>query len=606
MNADGLSRIAMSSGLAASLSRATDYARAQAHAEVTLEHMLLALCDDPDAALVLAASNINVAELMGEVGRQLAPLPVRGPGQEGELIVAADLRRILEAAAAAARGGRRREINGAIVLAAIVGDGKSGAAHILSAQGMTFEGAIRALQAKPTATADPSARPLPPTDAEAILAGARERVQSRSVTAPPRRLPPAEEPAHEEHALERDEPRFEAQVPAEEPMAPAPQLPPPEPAPVTQPPRGPMHHQPPQTQHRQPVPYREAQEPAFEPPPPPVHQDEPSFGDYGPGDYQSAGYEPERYEPAGYPPEQAEPFGEPGYDFGPPPMPASPPYPPPMPAPSPHEGWAPPPSPAPGGPPRLAPPAPQRGALPPPPFPPASAAPRPGPPPLAPWPEPERQFGAGPPPGAPPGFELGRQMPPPQQAQPMGRPGGRSASPRVEIGQLVENIPRSMRVAVPAVIEVRIARADVQALAEGLQGGGSAYQHELMITKAMSVRLRAPDGGFYIETASPETQWIERATLMSQDDFASWRWHVTPREAGRKRLQLIISARTMSADGLVAETALPDQVITVRVRTNYAQVASRWIGWGVAAVAGGLLAKFGESAMAMLGKMIGG
>ena len=84
------------------------------------------------------------------------------------------------------------------------------------------------------------------------------------------------------------------------------------------------------------------------------------------------------------------------------------------------------------------------------------------------------------------------------------------------------------------------------------------------------------------------------------------RWHVTPREAGRKRLQLIISARTVSADGLAAETALPDQVITVRVRTNYAKVAGRWIGWGVAAIAGGLLAKFGEGAFAAIGKMIAG
>ena len=188
----------------------------------------------------------------------------------------------------------------------------------------------------------------------------------------------------------------------------------------------------------------------------------------------------------------------------------------------------------------------------------------------------------------------------------MARAGGRNVAPRAEIGQLVENIPRSMRVSVPAMIEVRIARGDVQALAEGLQGGGAAYQHEVMITKAMSVRLRAPDGGFFIETASPETQWIERATLITQEDFASWRWHVTPREAGRRRLQLIISARTMSADGLVAETALPDQVITVRVRTNYAQVAARWIGWGAAGVAGGLLAKFGEGAFAIVGKMFGG
>jgi hypothetical protein len=145
-------------------------------------------------------------------------------------------------------------------------------------------------------------------------------------------------------------------------------------------------------------------------------------------------------------------------------------------------------------------------------------------------------------------------------------------------------------------IEVRIARADVQALAEGLQGGDAAYQHEVTVTKAMSVRLRAPDGGFFIETVSPETQWIERSMLLSSEDFASWRWHVTPREKGRRRLQLIISARTVSADGLAAETALPDQVITVRVHTNFARVAARWVGWGAAAVIGGLLAKFGEGA----------
>lgn len=167
---------------------------------------------------------------------------------------------------------------------------------------------------------------------------------------------------------------------------------------------------------------------------------------------------------------------------------------------------------------------------------------------------------------------------------------------RAEIGQLVENIPRTMRVAVPVLVEVRIARADVKALAEGLQGGGAAYRHEVTVTKAMSVRLRAPDGGFFIETASPETQWIEKTLLLSTDDFASWRWNVTPRDRGRKRLQLVISARTVSADGLAAETALPDQVITVRVRTNYARTMSRWIGWGAAAVIGGLLAKFGEGA----------
>src|SRR6185295_20208844 len=109
------------------------------------------------------ASNVNVEELTGEVTTQLAALPSRPHATDIEFAVAADMRRILEAAAAAARGGRRREINGAIVLAAIVGDGKSAAAQILSGLGLTFEGAIRALQSKP---AEPEQRALPAPDAE--------------------------------------------------------------------------------------------------------------------------------------------------------------------------------------------------------------------------------------------------------------------------------------------------------------------------------------------------------------------------------------------------------------------------------------------------------
>jgi hypothetical protein len=593
MIADGLSRIAMSSGLAASLARASDYARNQGHAEVSLEHMLLALCDDPDAVLVLAASNVNVAELTAEVDAKLAVMPVRSPGQSGELAVAADFRRILEAAAAAARGGRRREINGAIVLAAIVGDGKSAAAQVLSGLGLTFEGAIRALQSKPSehSSATQSPRPLPAPDAEAILAGARERVQSR-IGVPARRettQPPG--PAAEQYP-EPEQDRAPSNYDYEPPAQRA--LPPPEP-------QHPAAYEP--AHHGQNYGAEAEQAPAYElqveqdaafQPPAPVQADH--YADHVPPAYELQPVPEEYYEHE-------------------PPRPSSAPFPPPIPPPAHHDGWTPPPSPAPPSPRRFA----DRVAQPPPPPMPAPSGgefARPSPPPLAPWPEddaaPPMPMGVGsgraaaPAPAAPgAGFQLDRRGGP--TLPPQGRQGGaRTVTPRAEIGQLVENIPRSMRVAVAAMIEVRVARADVQALAEGLQGGGAAYQHEVTVTKAMSVRLRAPDGGFFIETASPETQWIEKTVLLSSDDFASWRWHVTPREAGRKRLQLIISARTVSADGLAAETALPDQVITVRVRTNYAKVAGRWVGWGVAAIAGGLLAKFGEGAFDAVGRMITG
>ena len=45
-------------------------------------------------------------------------------------------------------------------------------------------------------------------------------------------------------------------------------------------------------------------------------------------------------------------------------------------------------------------------------------------------------------------------------------------------------------------------------------------------------------------------------------------------------------------------TALPDQLIDVRVRTNYGKVVSTAAGWLAAALAGGIIAKLGEDAFA--------
>ncbi len=151
-----------------------------------------------------------------------------------------------------------------------------------------------------------------------------------------------------------------------------------------------------------------------------------------------------------------------------------------------------------------------------------------------------------------------------------------------------------MQVGISLVCEARIGRADVKAIVEGLQGNAVVRQ-EIMVTKAMSVRLRSPDGGFFIEGSSPETQWIENVLGLPAEDYARWRWTITPRERGRKRLQLVVSARTVGSDGLAAETAMPDQVIEVKVRTNYARTTKRWIGWAMAAAVGGVFAHFGET-----------
>lgn len=166
--------------------------------------------------------------------------------------------------------------------------------------------------------------------------------------------------------------------------------------------------------------------------------------------------------------------------------------------------------------------------------------------------------------------------------------------PEAELGQLAENIPRTMRTGVTERVEIRIGRAQVENLTAGMDGAGAAWRHDLLVTKAMSVRMRAPDGGVFIETASPETQWIDNQFADPDEEFASWRFLVTPQRRGWTDLQIVVSARTVGAEGLAAETAFPDQVVTVKVRANYARAAGRGLSFIGAAIAGGVFAKFGD------------
>jgi ATP-dependent Clp protease ATP-binding subunit ClpA len=146
-SADQLQSIPMSPNLTQSLGRAKEFAREQAHRALLLEHLLLALTEDPEASGVLRACNIDMVRLSTDVSGYLGRLtedmratPGTEPGLDAELL------RVLEAARQAAQQSRRRAIDGAIVLAAIVGDGKSPAAGLLKAHGMTFDEAIKTLQ----------------------------------------------------------------------------------------------------------------------------------------------------------------------------------------------------------------------------------------------------------------------------------------------------------------------------------------------------------------------------------------------------------------------------------------------------------------------------
>lgn len=639
VTATDISQIPMSSDLGATLARGADFAGATGAPEVSLEHLLAALCDDPDAIAVLDASQINGERLKADVISRILQSGQGHHNPQDSLGVSQDVRRILEAAAAAARGSRRRDINGAIVLAAIVGDARSNAAEILEAHGLTFDNAIRALQA---ALAPPREAPARPPVADDVLARARERVQSRATPslreimkdmprpaplAPSVSLPeiPSFEVASEQSvplpetipAPEREreptlepkpgspspdigavpEPEFDIGPPiAADALPPGPSQPfPLQPVPTPSAPKEPK------------LPTRGAPETQGRP--------DPSFGP--PSDVSSS--------PASFPPEPALPLPARPVHQNPPAGPRQEAYP--FPQPSPPATQAPNTNPAP--PPRdiLAdlPPRPQPSRIQPPPIPPS--APGPGGPsgarprgPVSPQGPAQGRMGPAAQQGAPRDASIGSAGPRPtnlnqdpafRPGPPIGAPAPQRPAPQtqprkkekrakgapVEAGQLAENIPRSMRVGKTARAEVRIAKASVKALTEGLEGGGQVWQHAVTVTKAMSVRIRAPDGGFFIESASPETQWIESNLGYSSDDFASWRFLITPQSRGWSSLQIIVSARTIGADGVAAETALPDQIVDVKVKANIGRAFARLFGWTVAAVAGGALATFGEAAM---------
>jgi neural Wiskott-Aldrich syndrome protein len=150
------------------------------------------------------------------------------------------------------------------------------------------------------------------------------------------------------------------------------------------------------------------------------------------------------------------------------------------------------------------------------------------------------------------------------------------------------------------VVEIHLSQDELRALAQQLDGRGAAYAHERVVAKAVSVRLRASDHSFAIDPTSPETLWLDTQTLQMSNDGAVWRWQATPQTSGRKKLQLVISARTVGGDGVVAETALPDQSVTVKVGGNRGRVVLQILGYVGLMLLGALIARYGEGGIETL------
>ncbi len=133
-----------SQSLEAALHRALEYANDRKHEYATLEHLLLALVDDRDAAGVMRACNVDIDALRGRITEyldtELGPLEVAGPS---EAQPTTGFQRVIHRAVVHVQSSGREEVTGANVLVAIFAERESHAAFFLQEQEMTRFDAVQ-------------------------------------------------------------------------------------------------------------------------------------------------------------------------------------------------------------------------------------------------------------------------------------------------------------------------------------------------------------------------------------------------------------------------------------------------------------------------------
>ena len=119
-------------------------ANARRHELATLEHLLLALIDEPDAAQVMQACNVNLEELRKTlvkfVDEDLSTLVTDIEGSEA--VPTAAFQRVIQRAAIHVQSSGRSEVTGANVLVAIFAERESNAAFFMQEQDMTRYDAV--------------------------------------------------------------------------------------------------------------------------------------------------------------------------------------------------------------------------------------------------------------------------------------------------------------------------------------------------------------------------------------------------------------------------------------------------------------------------------
>jgi ATP-dependent Clp protease ATP-binding subunit ClpA len=132
-----------SRSLEQSLGRALAFANERRHEFATLEHLLLALIDDQDAAVVMQGCDVDLEKLRRSLTAHLDTEleNLVGAGNE-DAKPTAGFQRVIERAVIHVQSSGREEVTGADVLVAFFAERESHAVYFLQEQDMTHSGTL--------------------------------------------------------------------------------------------------------------------------------------------------------------------------------------------------------------------------------------------------------------------------------------------------------------------------------------------------------------------------------------------------------------------------------------------------------------------------------
>ena len=151
--------------LEVSLHMAFVEARQKRHEFITVEHLLLALLDNPSAAEVLRACAVNIDELRKELSAFINEhTPVVDGSEEIDTQPTLGFQRVIQRAILHVQSSGKKEVTGANVLVAIFGEKDSHAVYFLQRQGVTRLDIVNYISHGITKTAQPAAAAKPESE----------------------------------------------------------------------------------------------------------------------------------------------------------------------------------------------------------------------------------------------------------------------------------------------------------------------------------------------------------------------------------------------------------------------------------------------------------